>query len=173
MWLKYTGSSYLTPRSFIVMPVRLAWLLCLPHSDRNLLPCKHHLLLWESPCFYYVCSFSYLLHVWTQEVQSVSVPFKRIHPLSQEVSDWVSCPLLSQLRWESMHLLEALLFLHLPEPRSYSVSSGFRVDQNIRLSSEHLKTNAVMFDFSFFIFQVKVFLSCEHTAQSSLWVTED
>lgn len=56
---------------------------------------------------------------------------------------------------------------------SYSVSSGFRVNQNIRLSSEHLKNNAVMFGFSFFIFQVKVFLSCEHTAQSSLWVTED
>lgn len=47
------------------------------------------------------------------------------------------------------------------------------MNQNMRLSSEHLKNNAVMFDFSFFIFQVKVFLSCEHTAQSSLWVTKD
>lgn len=115
---------------------------------------------------------SYLCIVWTQEVQSVSVPFKRIHLLSQEVS-WVSRPLLSQLRWESMHFLEAPFFQHLPESRSYSVSSGFRVNQNIRLSSEHLKNNAVMFDFSFFIFQVKVFLSCEQTAQSSLWVTKD
>lgn len=81
-----------------------------------------------------------------------------------------SCPLLSQVRWESMHLLEALLFWHLPDLHSYSVSTGLRANQNIRLSSEHLKNNGVMFDFSVFIFQVKVFLSCEPTAQSSQWV---
>lgn len=156
MWLKYNASSYLTPRWFIVMSVCLAW----PGYSACTQRSKPPTLLSESPCFCNVvspkaASSECLCLCW----------WERIHPLSERVWGWTSCPLLSQLRWESLHLSEIC-------SHCFSVSSRFTVNQNVCLSSELLKNSAVMCRFSF-IFQVKIFLSCEHNAQSSQWVTEE